>query len=384
MNLDFALSMEEKALRAEIVAFAREHLNDGAIARDRDQHFSRELWVKCGALRLQGLLIPEAYGGRGLTPLAATLAIEALGYGCTDGGLSFAICAHMLACSVPIMRHGTDAQKRQWLPGMASGELIAANAMSEPATGSDAFALASRAEVSSDGFRLSGRKTFVSNGPVADLFVTYAATDASKGFHGGITCFIVPTVTRGVTAGEPLEKMALRSCLMSDVSFAETHLREDSVLGRVGGGAPIFAESMEWERTCLVALHVGAMERILEDAIAHARVRTASGQAIGKFQAVAHRIADMKVRLEATRALVYRAATTLGHTRESGLSAAIAKLFASESLVASAADAVRNLGGAGVLVETEAERALRDAIAATTYSGTSDIQRNIISRWLGL
>ncbi len=384
MNLDFALSSGEKALRAEIIAFAQERINAGAIERDREQRFSRELWLRCGELRLQGLLIPEEYGGRGLTPLAATLAIESLGYGCTDGGLSFAICAHMLACAVPIMRHGTDEQKRRWLPGMANGEVIAANAMSEPATGSDAFALSSRAEAVTGGFRLDGTKTFVSNGPVADLFVTYMATDATKGFHGGITCFLVPAATDGVSAGPPLEKMALRSCLMSDVSFNDAHLPEGSVLGKVGGGAPIFAESMEWERVCLVALHVGAMERILEEAVAHARARTASGRAIGKFQAVAHRIADMKVRLEATRNLVYRAATTLGQTRESGLSASIVKLFASESLLASASDAVRNLGGAGVLVEREAERALRDAVAATTYSGTSDIQRNIISRWLGL
>ena len=384
MQLDFSLSKEEKRRRDQIIELSRSRLNAGAIERDRAQEFSRELWNECGALKLPGLLIPETHGGLGLTPLAAALAIEALGYGCTDGGLSFAICAHMLACAVPVARHGSDDQKASLLPGMADGTLVAANAMSEPSTGSDAFALSTTAVRTEDGFVLNGRKTFVSNAPVADIFVIYAETEAGRGFHGGVTCFVIRAGTPGLRIEGPLEKMALRSCQMGDVILDNVRVGDDAILGKVGGGGPIFAESMEWERVLLVALHVGAMERILEGAVAHARLRTASGQSLGKFQAVSHRIAEMKVRLEASRALVYRAATTLGVTRESGLWAAAAKLFASESLLAGAGDAVRNLGGAGVLVEKEAERALRDAVAATTYSGTSDIQRNIIARWLGL
>ncbi len=384
MELNFRLSPAEDALREEIIAFARAHLNEGAIERDREQRFPRDLWQKCGDVGIQGLLTPVEHGGRELSPLSATLAIESLGYGCRDGGLSFAMCAHLCACVVPIIRHGTDEQRRRWLPGLSDGSLVAANAMSEPSAGSDAFALSTSATADGDGFHLEGRKTFASNAPVADLIITYAATDPEKGFHGGITCFLVPPGTPGVRIGDPVEKMALRTCLMGDVTFDGARLPPDAVLGKVGGGSAIFAESMEWERVCLTALHIGAMERILEDAIAHARSRNASGKALGKFQAVAHRISEMKVRLEAARLLVYRAATTLGVTRESGLSASIAKLFASESLLSSASDAVRNLGGSGVLVETGAERALRDAVAATIYSGTSDIQRNIIARWLGL
>jgi alkylation response protein AidB-like acyl-CoA dehydrogenase len=384
MNLDYALTDEEKALRNEIVAFARQHLNPGAAERDKEQRFPHDLWLKCGELRLQGLLVPVEYGGRGLTPLSATLAIEALGYGCRDGGLAFSICAHLLACVVPIVRHGTEEQKRRWLPRLANGSLVAANAMSEPLSGSDAFALRSRGVAAKGGFTLDGHKRFVSNGPVADLFITYVATDVEKGFHGGITSFVVPSQSSGLKVGKAVDKVALRTCMMSDVRFESVRVSEDAVLGRLGGGSAIFAESMEWERVCLVALHVGAMERILEDTIAHVRSRTASGQAVGKFQAVAHRIADMKVRLEAARLLVYHAASMLGKTRASGMHASIAKLFASESLLTSATDAVRNLGGAGILVESDAERTLRDAVAATIYSGTSDIQRNIISRWLGL
>ena len=384
MKLDFSLTREEKELRDSIIALSRTRLNAGATERDRAQHFPRDLWDACGKHKLPGLLIPVSHGGLGLTPLQAALAIEALGYGCTDGGLTFAICAHMLACAVPIAKHGSEGQKKALLPWMADGTFVAANAMSEPSTGSDAFALATTAVRVDDGFLINGRKTFVSNAPVADLFVVYAETEPGRGFHGGVTCFVLPSDTSGLSVQGPLEKMALRSCQMGDVILDDVRVGDDAVLGKLGGGGPIFAESMEWERVLLVALHVGAMERILEGAISHARTRTASGQSLGKFQAVSHRIAEMKIRLEAARALVYRAATTLGVTRESGLWASAAKLFASESLLAAAGDAVRNLGGSGILVEREAERALRDAVAAVTYSGTSDIQRNIIARWLGL
>lgn len=382
--MNFALTADQLALRDEIVSFARAELNAGAAERDREQTFSREIWRACGTLRLQGLLVPREYGGRGLDPLSTTIAIEALGYGCSDGGLTFALCAHLLACVVPIWKHGSEEQKRRYLPGLSDGTLIAANAMSEPESGSDAFALATRADLDGTGFRLTGRKTFVSNGPVSDVVVTYAATDLERGYHGGVTAFLVPRDTPGVRAGERVEKIALRSCQMSDIAFDDARVSSDAVLGRVGGGSTIFAQSMEWERTCLVALHVGTMERLLDDAVAHARTRRAFGQPIGKFQAVSNRIVDMKVRLEAARLLTYRAASRLDHSRDSGMDASITKLFVSESLLATAQDAIRTLGGYGVLSQHEAERALRDAVASTLYSGTSDIQRNIIARWLGL
>lgn len=382
--MDFALTADQLTLRDEIVSFARAELNAGAAERDREQIFSREVWRSCGTLRLQGLLVPEEYGGRGLDPLSATIAIEALGYGCRDGGLAFAICAHLLACVVPIWKHGTEEQKRHYLPGLSDGTLIAANAMSEPESGSDAFALATRAEPDGAGFRLTGHKTFVSNGPVADVVVAYAATDLERGYHGGITAFLIPCETPGVRAEARIEKMALRSCQMGDIIIDDAYVSSDAILGRVGGGSTIFAQSMEWERICLVALHVGTMERLLEDAVTHARTRKAFGQPIGKFQAVSHRIVDMKVRLEAARLLTYRAASRLDHARDIGMDASIAKLFVSESLLATAQDAVRTLGGYGVLTHREAERALRDAVASTLYSGTSDVQRNIIARWLGL
>jgi alkylation response protein AidB-like acyl-CoA dehydrogenase len=382
--MDFTPSAEQQRLRNEIVAFARARLNDGVPERDRTGTFARELWLECGALRLQGLFVPEEHGGRGLDPLSATMALEALGYASADGGLNFAICAHLLACVVPIWKHGTAEQKRRYLPGLSDGSLIAANAMSEPGSGSDAFALTTRAESDGDGFRLNGTKTFCSNGPCADLVVTYAATDSGKGYHGGVTAFMVPRDTPGFRTGQPFNKLGLRTSPMSEVIFDNAWVPSDAVLGAVGGGAGIFAESMDWERACLGALHVGTMQRLLEMSIRHARTHKVDGEAIGKAQGVSHPIADMKVRLEAARLLMYRTVSRLGHSRDVSMDAAITKLFVSESLVATVQAATRVFGECGTVSGHDVERAMRDAVSSTLYSGTSEIQRNIIGRWLGL
>ncbi|RMI27568.1 MAG: acyl-CoA dehydrogenase [Calditrichaeota bacterium] len=382
--MDFALTEEQQTLRREIIRFAQHELNQGVRERDREQRFSRELWEKCGEMRLQGLPVPEAYGGAGLDPLSTAVALEAFGYGCHDGGLVFGVCAHLLACVVPIWKHGSEAQKRRYLPGLCNGSLIAVNGMTEPSSGSDAFHMSTRAVPDGDGFRLNGTKTFSSNGPVADLAVVYAVTDPDKGYHGGITAFLIETDTPGFQAGQRFEKMGLRSCPIGELVLEDVPVPREAVLGEVGAGAQIFAQSMEWERICLVAAHVGTMERLLEQAVEYARTRRSFGKPIGKHQAVAHRIADMKVRLEAARLLTYKAAWRLDRARDVGLDASIAKLFASESLIQTALDAVHLLGGYGFMTEYHMERALRDSIASTIYSGTSEMQRDIIARWLGL
>ena len=382
--MDFSLTEDQKQLRREIICFAREELNEGVRERDREQTFSRELWQECGNLRLQGLPVDAEYGGRGADPLTTAMALEALGYGCTDGGLVFAICAHLLACVTPIWKHGSEAQKRRYLPGLCDGTLIAANGMTEPQSGSDAFTMTTRAVPDGDGFRLSGKKTFISNAPVADLAVVYAVTDADRGYHGGTTAFLIEKGTPGFTASEKLEKGSLRSCLMGELILEDVYVPAEAVLGGVGAGSTLFTQSMEWERVCLVASHVGKMERLLERSIKRARSRTSFGQKISSFQAVSHRIVDMKVRLEAARLLTYKAASRLGKARDIAMDASITKLFVSESLVTSAMDTVRVFGGYGITAECEIERALRDSVSSTVYSGTNDLQRNIIARWLGL
>jgi alkylation response protein AidB-like acyl-CoA dehydrogenase len=382
--MDFSFTDDQKLLRDQIVRFAKNELSPGALERDEAHAFPHELWLKCGDLGLQGMPVPEAYGGTNLDPLSTAIGLEALGYGCEDGGLVFSICAHLLACVVPIWKHGSEEQKQRYLPRLCKGQLIAVNAMTEPESGSDAFAMKTRARQDGDDFIIDGVKTFGSNGPVANLAVLYARTDPSKGYVGGVTAFLIDEGTPGFSKGQSFSKMGLRTSPIGELVFDNVRVPKSAVLGKVGGGGPIFNQSMEWERTCLVAAHVGAMERLLERAVEYAQTRKSYGQRIGQYQAVSHRIADMKVRLEAARLLTYRTATRLETSRTVGLDAAMTKLFVSESLVETALDTVRVFGGYGVMTEYGVERALRDSIPGTLYSGTNDIQRNIIARWLGL
>lgn len=382
--MEFSFSEEQKLLRDNIVRFAREVLNPGARERDRNQEFPRDLWRKCGEIGLQGLPVPPEYGGSGVDALTCAIALEALGYGCRDGGLVFSLCAHLLSCVVPLWQHGNEAQKRRYLAGLCNGSLIGVHAITEPGSGSDVFALRTKAEPYDQGFRINGSKTFISNGPVADVVIVFALTDPKKGYHGGLTAFLVERGARGFSAGPKFDKLGLRSSPIGELVFSDLYLPRDAVLGTVGGGSGVFTAAMDWERICLFASHVGTMERLLETSISYARTRSQFSQTIGKFQAVAHRIADMKVQLEAARLLTYRAAWRLDHARNASLDAAMAKLFVSESLVQSALATVQIHGGYGFMTEYEVERALRDSVGSTIYSGTSEMQRNIVARWLGL
>ena len=382
--MDFSLTEEQQLLRKEIIRFARQELNDRVSERDRDQIFSRELWLKCGDMGLPGLPVPEEYGGIGLDPLSAALAMEAFGYGCHDGGLVFSVGAHLSACVVPLWKHGSEEQKRRYLPGLCNGSLIGGNAMTEPGSGSDAFAMSTIARPCGDGFRISGTKTFVSNGPVADVLFVFALTDAQKGYYGGVTAFLVEKGTPGLQAGQKFAKMGLRTSPLGEVVLDDLYVPAEAVLGGIGAGAALFGQAMEWERICLFASHIGTMERLLERSIQQARTRVQFGKPIGKFQAISHRIADMKVQLEAGRLLTYRAAWRLDRHKNVTMDASMVKLFVSESLLKSALDTLHIHGGYGYIVEYDIERALRDSVAGTIYSGTSDVQRNIISSWLGL
>ena len=189
--MDFAYTDEQENLRKEIVRFARQKLNAGVEKRDAEHAFSRENWAAAGEMGLPGLPVPVEYGGLGLDPLSTAIALEAFGYGCEDSGLVFSVCAHLLACVVPIWKNGTEEQKQRWLPRLCSGELIAVNCMSEPGSGSDAFAMATRAVPDGSGWKITGTKTFASNGPVADLALVFAMTDPSKGFNGGCSAVVV-------------------------------------------------------------------------------------------------------------------------------------------------------------------------------------------------
>ena len=382
--MDFSLTEDQRIFRREIVNFCKKHLNDGVIERDRAQTFPREQWLMCGEMGLQGLPVPEEYGGIGLDPLSTALALEALGYGCEDGGLAFSICAHLLACVIPVMKHGNEDQKEKYLHGLANGTLIAVNAMSEPGSGSDAYAMTTRAVKDGDGYRINGTKIWSTNGPVADLAIVYAVTDAEKGYYGGISVFLVEKDTPGFSPGQKFEKMGLRTSPIGEVVLDDVWVPDTAMLGAPGSGTLIFTQSMEWERVCIGAMHCGTMNRLMDKAIKYARTRTAFGAKIGKYQAISHKITDMKIRFEAARLLAYRAATRLDVARDVAIDASMTKVFVSEALVQTALDTVQIFGGNGFTTEYEVERTLRDAIGGKIYSGTNEILRNILAKWLGL
>lgn len=381
--MDLSRNAQQEQLRQDIIAFAKQTLSDDLVARDRAGEFSRTLWQECARFGVQGLAMPEEFGGAGLDALSAMFAMEALGYACADQGLLFSLHAHMWAIQTPILRFGTDAQRQRWLPKLIDGTLIGAHAMSEPESGTDAFSLRTRAERKGDRWVLNGSKTFVTNAPVGDLFLVFATTDRKKGMWG-ITGFLVERGTKGLSLGKPLDKMGITTSPTGEVFLDDCEVPADQMLGRIGGGAMIFNHSMAWERSCILGSLVGGMERELEDCIAYAKSRQQFGKPIGNFQLVAARIADMKLRLETSRLLLYRAAWSHGTGEPNALEGALAKLHISEAAVQSSLDAIQIHGGYGYMREYQMERHLRDNISTRIYSGTSEIQRLIIARHLGL
>ena len=383
--MDFALSAEQLELSRVVFDFAREQLNDDLAARDGNGSFSRELWQKCAQFGLLGLPIPVEYGGQGQDLLTTIVAMEALGRGCRDNGLIFSLNAQMWACQMPLLRYGTEAQKRQWLPKLVSGEAIGAHAVTEPGAGSDVFSLTSRAEPINGGYRLNGVKTFSTNAPLADVVLAFAYIDRSAEKKPKLlTGFLVPRATPGMSFGQPMNKMGLRTSPMGEVIFDDCYVSESVRLGPEGVGAAIFNSAMEWERACIFAGHVGAMERLLDDCISYARSRRQFGQPIAKFESVGNKIADMKVALEASRLLLYYAGWLHGQGKTTVMESAIAKLFVSENHVRSALNALQLFGGYGYMKEYPIEREVRDALSGTLYSGTSEMQRKIIARCLRL
>ena len=232
--MDFSLSDEQKLLRDNIIKFAQRELSEGARDRDREQTFSRELWRKCAEIGIQGLPVPEEYGGSGFDPLSCAVALEALGYGCRDGGLVFSLCAHLLACVVPTLAHGSAEQKRRYLPGLCDGTLIGMHAITEPGSGSDTFAMRTKAEKQGDRWAINGTKTFVSNGPLGDLAIVFAVTDAGKGFHGGVTAFLVAAESPGFSVGKKFEKMGLRTSHIGELAFQDLDVPADAAEAESG------------------------------------------------------------------------------------------------------------------------------------------------------
>lgn len=381
--MEFTWSDSQRELFAAVERLAEAELNHDLVGRDRAQEFNRDGWDQCGRLGIHGLAVPPEYGGLGQDALTTVGALERLGFACRDNGLIFSINAHMWTACAPLVAFGTDEQKQRFLPGLASGELIGGNAMTEPDSGSDAYSMRTTARKEGDHYVLNGSKTYVTNGPIADVLVVFAATDKSQG-AGGIGAFLVEPSFKGFSIAQNLDKMGLRTSPMAEIYFDDCEVPEENRLGREGAGASLFTHSMTWERGSILAGAVGSMERLLNQCIRYAKQRTQFGQPIGKFQHVSGKIVDMKLRLETARSTLYTCAYQRDRGRSPIVEAAIAKLHISECWVRSCEDAIQIHGGSGYMTESEIERELRDALGSRIYSGTNEMQRNLIAGLLGL
>ena len=381
--MDFSWNDDDARLRDTVLEFARRELNTGFAERAASGEFDRAGWKRCAEIGIHGLPVPEEYGGLGCNALTTVGVLESLGQGCKDNGLLFSINAHMWTLELPILAFGTPEQKRRYLPDLCRGEIIGGNAMSEPDSGSDAYSLRTTATREGDRWILNGSKTFVSNGTIADLLLVFATVDRNLG-PNGISAFLVERGTPGLAVARPLEKMGLETSPMAELYFEGCSIPATNLLGRVGAGKNIFTHSMTWERGCILASAVGTMERLLQTSIRYAKERKQFGQSIGKFQLVASKIVDMRMRIDSARSALYRAAWLRDRGKSVFLEAALAKLAISEAWVRTAEDALQIHGGYGYMKEYEVERELRDALGSRLYSGTSEIQRVLAGSLLGL
>ncbi|MBI3896787.1 MAG: acyl-CoA dehydrogenase family protein [Gammaproteobacteria bacterium] len=374
---------EQEALREPIEKCVHS-INKDCIARDERGEFPRDGWQKLAELGLFRLPFPEAYGGLGQDVLTTMYVLEELGRCCRDGGFNQAVSTHLVSTGVPLNRFGSDALKARYLPAVCDGRLIGAHAMTEPNSGSDAMAMRTRAVLKDDRYVLNGSKTFISNAPIADLLVVYAITNPDGTALDALTAFLVDRRTPGVSVGNPLKKMGQRTGPIAEVFLDDVVVPADHIIGRAGLGFAIFNYVMKWEVLLSFVINCGEMDRRLNDCIDYVRQRKTFGQPIGKYQAVSHKLADMKIGLELARNWLYHTGAMFQRGKNITAEVAIAKVAASEFNVESALSAIRIFGGAGYMVESGIESGLRDAVAGTIYTGTNEMQRNYIAAMLGL
>lgn len=381
--MNFEWTEEENDRYSQIFSRVKELLPASDLDASDPGFFTSAEWKICASLGLLGLSVPKEYGGEGYGFLATARAAEAFGRGAPDMGLVFAAMAHLFACAMPIAEHGDERLRKATLPRLTSGEWVGANAITEEGAGSDVTRLAARAERDGDVYLLTGEKSFVSNGPAADVFTVYATSQPELGYLG-VDAFVVERGTPGLTIGEPFGKLGLDRCPGGALRFDRCAVPASQRLGGEGQGAAIFQAAMRWERTCLFAAYVGRIERLAQLCADHARTRRQFGRPIGSNQAVSHRLARMRTRLEAARLLLWRACWLLDQGESASDAVAMAKFAVSEAATESAMDAVRIFGGDGIRSDRGIERELRDAVPSLIFSGTSEMQLELIVRELGL
>ncbi len=373
-------------VKMETAEWAAKDLHDPALGeRDLACEFWAEGWQRAADRGLLAAWVDPAHGGGGHDVITSLLMYEGLGYGCADTGLAFALSTQTWTMQPVIEQFGSDDQKARYLPRLVDGTVKGAFCITEAESGSDTFAMATRfEEQAGDGgtrYVLSGSKAYVTMGPEADVFIVFATKDQSMG-KWGVSAFLVDAGTPGLEPGPNRPKMGLRTTPFCDVHFNDVEVGADAVLGSIGSGAAIFSHAMEAERAFVLAAQIGAMERQLDQTVHYSRERQQFGNPIGDFQAVSHRLANMKLRHDNSRLQLYRSAMLFALGKPSMEAAALAKIQASESAVDSSMDALLTHGARGYISEYDIERDLRNVAGGVVYGGTSDVQRNIVARML--
>ena len=381
--MDFRHSEEQLAFFKSVKDFAAQVVEPGAHERDVEGRFDREVWDALGGFGLLGLPVPEEYGGSGADIVTTCLALEALSEGGHDAGLGLSVGAHITIGTVPIWLHGTEEQKRHYLPKLCSGEWIGAMAITEPEAGSDAAAIKTRAVRDGDDWVINGSKIFITNGSIADSVIVVAVTEPDAGPGRGVSAFIVETDNPGFSVGRDLDKMGTRSSPLSLLHLDDCRVPATSMMGPEGEALwRIAFECFDWERTVMIASSIGGMKATLDASIAYANQRKAFGKPIAKHQAIQHKIAEMKAWYDAARLVLYKAAWMKQEGLPHQAEASVAKLFVAEASMHNAIEATQIFGGYGYIKEFPVERAMRDAKLISIGGGTSEIQKMIIAREL--
>lgn len=378
--MDFAFTEEQTMFKEQIIRFAKKQIVPRSQEHDLKGEFDFESFRKLGDFGILGLHFPESLGGSDADVVTSVLAGEALGEAGVDGGLTLSYGAHTFLCADTIFVHGTDAQREQYIPKLASGDWIGCMGLTEPGAGSDVSAISTRAEKRGDRYILNGNKMFITNGPVADVAVVYAKTEKDLQ-HAGISAFIVDKGAPGFSAGKNLIKMGVRSSHTSELIFEDCEIPAENLIGQEGAGFMMAMQTVEWDRSAILAPFVGGMTYVLKKCVRYAKERHQFGRPIAQFQAIKHKLADIKIFIEAARSLCYRVAWCKDQGRPlNHLEAAVAKLFVGDWSLNPANDAMALHGGYGYCHEYEVERFFRDSRLAPIGGGTSEIQKRIITK----
>jgi alkylation response protein AidB-like acyl-CoA dehydrogenase len=375
----FEPTKEQILLHKEIEEYASDYLDADAAFDSLNQRRNR--FQMAGKIGLPGLAIPKEYGGKGLDALSTFLALESLGYACKDNGFNFAICAHLLACTIPVWLYGNENLKRQYLPDLCSGKKIIANAMSEPHSGSDAFNMKTIAEPVDGSYSISGTKNFVSNMLESDMVLLYAMTDKNLGHLGGVSAFLLDSQIHDYKKGSGLNKSGLDSCSLGSLFLDHTNVHSNYIVGQVGRGASVFNKSMEWERTCLGACHIGNTRRLLEQAKIELKQDITKTRKTSQYKS--DKLAEWNSKLNAVSLLGYQTAWKMSNNKIVTKEAAMTKLLISE-LYKEICSGLLSLHEFGQDLNHDLVQSFKDSISSTIYSGTSEIQKLIISQQLGI